>query len=140
MYNILVLPSFVIHLTKKYPERKNFFLNNIKNAGYQNINIFDAVDGYDENELNETLKIFNYPLIDKSLGKGQKGCLLSHLKLYKYIIDNNIKISNIFEDDVCFHPEYNKLSYQYINYTPKDFDILFIGNQISNLKSKKINT
>jgi GR25 family glycosyltransferase involved in LPS biosynthesis len=139
MDNILESPSFVIHLTKKCPERKNYFMNNIQNAGYKNINIFDAINAHDENELDEALKMFNYPKIDKSLGKGQIGCLLSHLKLYKYIIDNNIEISNIFEDDVYFHPEWNKLSIEYYNDTPKDFDIIFIGNQIYNSKAKKIN-
>lgn len=136
---ILNMTTFVIHLSKKCEERKNFFMENIKNAGYININIFEAVDALDITELNETLKLFNNPKIDNSLSKGQIGCLLSHLKLYKHIIDNKINITNVFEDDVMFHPKWNELAKEYYNDTPKDYDILFIGNQIYNSKSPKIN-
>lgn len=142
MEQIFKFPTYVIHLSKKCQERKIFFFNNIKNAGYENINIFEAVDAYDDYMMSETLKIFNYPKIDNSLSKGQIGCLLSHLKLYKYIIDNKIENVNVnvFEDDVYFHPKWNKLSQEYYNNTPKDYDILFIGNQIHNHKSNKINS
>jgi hypothetical protein len=51
--------------------------------------------------------------------------------LYKHIVKNNIPICTIFEDDVFFHPDWEKLSHMYYNYTPKNFDIIFIGNQIN---------
>lgn len=136
---ILNLPTFVIHLSKKNPERYNLFYNNIKNAGYKNINVFEGVDGSNLIETKQILESLGNPKINNNMGKGQLGCLLSHLKLYKHIINNDIKISNVFEDDVLFHPEWNKLSNEYYENTPNDFDILFIGNQIYDLKAHKIN-
>jgi GR25 family glycosyltransferase involved in LPS biosynthesis len=139
MNNILNSQTFVIHLSKKNPNRYNFFYNNIKNAGYKNINIFEGVNGSNISEVSQVLELFGNPKINNKMSGGQLGCLLSHLKLYKYIIDNKIDIANVFEDDVIFHPEWNKLSQEYYNDTPKDFDILFIGNQIYNHTSQKIN-
>jgi GR25 family glycosyltransferase involved in LPS biosynthesis len=136
---ILNIPTFVIHLSHKSPERKDFFMNNLKKSKYNDINIFEGVNAYNLLQLKETIALFNNPKIDESLGKGQIGCLLSHIKLYKHIIDNNIQIANIFEDDIYFHPEYNKLAPEYYLNTPKDFDIIFIGNQIYNYKAPKIN-
>lgn len=137
--DILNMPTFVIHLSNKSSERKDFFYNNLKNQKYTNIIIFEGIDVNNYTLFEEIITSFNNPKIDKSLGKGQIGCLLSHMKLYKYIIDNNILISNIFEDDIYFHPEWEKIAPEYYSNTPKDYDILFIGNQIYNYKSPKIN-
>ena len=125
---ILNKPAFVIHSSKLSPERKNFFTENITNSGYTNMQIIEAVNGYDLEELQIITQKFNIFFAD-FLGKGQRGCLLSHLKLYKYIIDNNIDICTIFEDDVYFHSEWDKLAPMYYRNTPKNFDIIFIGNQ-----------
>jgi hypothetical protein len=132
---ILSQPAFVIHISELSPERTPFFTNNIKNAGYTDMRIFKGVNLSNKNELNDTLKLFNNQILinkSKGFGKGHIGCMLSHLKLYKHIIDNNISICTIFEDDVHFHPNWNILSHNYFLNTPKDFDVLFIGNQINN--------
>ena len=127
--NILNEPAFVIHSTTLSPERTDFFTENIKNAGYTNMIIFEAVNASNDIERNATLKMFSNPKFHDHLSYGQIGCFLSHLKLYKHIIDNKINISTVFEDDVHFHSKWNNLAPTYYLHTPKDFDIVFIGNQ-----------
>lgn len=131
---ILNLPAFVIHIPKLSPERKDFFTENIKNAGFTNMNIFEGVNANNDIEISNFMSNYQNLKFHKDLSKGQIGCFLSHIKLYNYIIQNNIQISTIFEDDVCFHPEWNKLSHLYYENTPKNFDVLFIGNQIDKCK------
>jgi glycosyl transferase family 25 len=131
---ILNQPAFVIHIEEYSPERTEFFKKNIKEAGYNNIQIFKGVKAKYNNELYDSMKEFGNIKLHKDLSYGQIGCLFSHLKLYKHIIKNNISICTIFEDDVHFHPNWKVLSQNYYDNTPKNFDILFIGNQIDECK------
>jgi GR25 family glycosyltransferase involved in LPS biosynthesis len=137
MQNVLNKPAFVIHLKNKSQERQHFFTKNINNAGFKDMNIFEAVDASDPSILEETMKQFPKIKFDKELSKGQIGCCLSHFKVLLHIIQNNIDIATIFEDDVHFHPNWSVLSERYYNHTPKNFDVIFIGNQI-NPKNPKI--
>jgi len=125
---ILNKPAFVIHSSKLSPERKKFFTENIINAGYTNMQIFEAVNGHDPEELQRMTENFNIFFINY-LGKGQRGCLLSHIKLYKYIIDNKIDVCTIFEDDVYFHSDWERLAPMFYENTPKKYDVIFMGNQ-----------
>lgn len=126
--NILNKPAFVIHSSKLSPGRKNFFIENITNAGYTNMQIVEAVNGHDDEELNTMTQKFNI-FFANFLSKGQRGCLLSHIKLYKHIIDNKIDVCTIFEDDVYFHSDWTRLSPMFYENTPKNYDVIFIGNQ-----------
>ena len=129
---ILNSPAFVIYVEALAPERKDFFSNNIINAGFTNMQIFPGVNAKDETELNDAVSLFPGIKFDNEPNLGQKGCLLSHLKVLKHIIDNKILISTIFEDDVHFHPQWKELAPKFFENTPKDFDLIFIGNKINN--------
>lgn len=138
MENILNKPAFVIHLKQKAPERTEFFTKNILNAGYSNMIIFEAVDASNPEIKEQAMAMFpKIPGFDKELSNGQIGCCLSHFKVLLHIIKNKIDIATIFEDDVHFHPNWSILSKNYYQHTPKNFDIIFIGNQI-NPQSNKI--
>ena len=56
------------------------------------------------------------------------------LKVFLTIVQNKIPISTIFEDDVLFHTEWDTLALEYYKNTPKDFDIIYMGNQIDECK------
>ena len=100
---------FVINLTKRN-DRLNFFKEfyslPIK------YNVFNAVDG-NSLKIND---LFNKNIINNNIlnniknntnrkyhyeinTKGAIGCYLSHVNLWKYIVNNNIKYAIIFEDD-----------------------------------------
>lgn len=136
---ILHKPAFVIHIQELSPERREFFTDNITKAGFTDMRIFEGINCYNNEILNNTIREFNNIKLHENLSPGQKGCLLSHLKLYKYIIENNIDICTIFEDDVHFHPNWDNLAFNYYNNTPKNFDIIFIGNQIDTSNKLIIN-
>jgi GR25 family glycosyltransferase involved in LPS biosynthesis len=127
---VLNSPAFVIYVEALSPERKDFFSNNIINAGFTDMQIFSGVNARDEMELNNAMALFPGIKFDNKSSLGQKGCLLSHLKVLKHIIDNKILISTVFEDDVHFHPQWSELAPEFFQNTPKDFDIIFIGNQM----------
>jgi GR25 family glycosyltransferase involved in LPS biosynthesis len=136
--NLLNSPAFVIHLEEFVPERTNFFKTNIKNAGYNDIRVFKGV----KVNNGDVIKEFENLEFRHDTSNGRKGCLISHLKLYKHIISNNIEICTIFEDDVHFHPKWKELAPKYYSNTPNNFDIIFMGNEIENCDNTipKINT
>jgi hypothetical protein len=133
--SLLNQPAFVIHIEEYSPERTIFFKKNIEEAGYKNIRIFEGVKAGNSEELNNCISEFGNINLHKDLSSGQKGCLFSHLKLYKHIILNNIEVCTIFEDDVFFHPDWKMLASRYYDNTPKNFDIIFIGNQIDECRN-----
>jgi len=132
---ILNQPAFVIHIEEYSPDRTSFFTKNIQDAGYTNMQIFEGVKAKNNDELDKCISEFGNIKLHKDLGAGQKGCLLSHLKLYRHIISNNIQICTVFEDDVHFHPDWKNLSNKYYNNTPKNFDIILMGNQLDECKA-----
>jgi hypothetical protein len=65
---------------------------------------------------------------------GREGIMLSQLNIWKMIlemenIDDNTYFT-VFEDDVVFHSQWKELAPLYCMKTPRDFDILFMGNQL----------
>jgi hypothetical protein len=133
---ILNQPAFVIHIEELSPNRTSFFKKNVTEAGYTDMRIFKGVNASNIEELDNCIKEFGNVKLHKDLGNGQKGCLFSHLNLYKHIISNNIPICTIFEDDVHFHSNWDYLARNYYHCTPKNFDIIFIGNQMDECKTQ----
>ena len=132
-------PAFIIHVARQAQERLEICKSRVENAGYKNIIVFEGVNASIKEEFDNTMKLFpRCPGFDKGLTKGEIGCALSHLKVLRHIIDNNIEAATIFEDDVMFHPKWNILSKLYYHHTPKNYDMLYIGNQIKT-QSKRIN-
>ena len=129
MEQILDLPAFVIHVERFSKLRKDFFMQNIKNAGYKDIRVFKGIDCLNEKDCNDAIQKLGNIKIDSKIASSSKGCLLSHFLLLKKIIDERIEVCTIFEDDVYFHPEWNKLKNEYYSQTPSNWEIIFMGNQ-----------
>lgn len=75
--------------------------------------------------LYDTLNI-NQKLFTK-LTKGGMGCALSHLKVWQKIIKQNIPYSLILEDDVVLDKDLVQKLDILRPFTPKKFDMLFLG-------------
>jgi len=140
------IKTYLINLDRS-PERLQVVFPRLLAAGFTNIERISGVDGVlmhinktlsNEWEKHGSPKFANHHSIsfDKLLQKhiGREGCMLSHLNIWKKIIEmENIEdrtMFTVFEDDIDFHEKWNKLVPDYYNRTPKDFDILFIGNEI----------
>jgi GR25 family glycosyltransferase involved in LPS biosynthesis len=133
MNEILNAPAFVIHL-ESLKARKDFFTKNITDAGFTDMRIFKGVDARINSEFEEAKQLFGNPLISSEPSKGSMGCVFSHFKVLKHIIDNQIPVATVFEDDVHFHPQWKELAPEYLSKTPKDFDVIFIGNGLDSCR------
>ena len=127
-------PAFIINVPALSPERGESSYLNVKNAGYKNIILFKGVNGSNPDEVNEALNLFGNPKFDFWCSKGNIGCNLSMLKVMLTIVNNNIPIASIFEDDIIFHNEWDRLSKDFYENTPKNYDIIYMGNQIDECK------
>jgi glycosyltransferase involved in cell wall biosynthesis len=138
--DILDSPAYIINLdvaTDRFVETNK----NIKDAGFTYI---ERVSGIHASEIGDErlstewtkhgspeFKKDGIPEILLDVHIGRKGIMLSQLHIWKMIsemenVDDNAYFT-IFEDDVIFHSEWKILAPYYYLKTPKDFDILFIG-------------
>jgi len=127
------LPCFIVNIDR-CKERYSFSYNNVKNAGFTDIRRFKGIDAKVDN-LDEAWAIHGSPRFNKAdvnFNKmlGHQGCMLSHLHLWRHIIDNSLEYAIVFEDDVRFHCEWQNIAHLYVHHTPADFDILYLGSQI----------
>lgn len=136
--DILNAPSFVINLDRK-PQLLSDSLKRIKEAGFTNTFRFPAIDGAHV-DLPSIWKIHNnlrfHPadieLLNKKTTPSIQGAMLSHLSLLKKIIDEEINVATIFEDDIIFHKDWKQLAHNYYEITPKDFDMIYMGQHCGN--------
>jgi glycosyl transferase family 25 len=109
-------------------------------------------------------KIINKKRIKKHFTKfysdfgplGSIGCALSHLKTWKLFIKSKKDYCTIFEDDILLKKNFKKRFERALKYTPKDYDILYLGSfggipksnfftimfdflKMSNLENREIN-
>lgn len=68
---------------------------------------FEFFDAFSPSErMNETAsELIPALLQNTTLTNGEKGCLLSHLVLWKRCVDNNLDYIAVFEDDIIFSEE-----------------------------------
>jgi GR25 family glycosyltransferase involved in LPS biosynthesis len=127
-------PCFIVSIDRCI-DRYTFAHENVTKAGFKNIKRFKGVDASVDNldeawvrhgspRFNETDKEFVHEW------KGKQGCMLSHLDLWKGIIENKLDRVTVFEDDVRFHSNWSSLAPQYMKHTPNDYHILYLGSQI----------
>ncbi|SUU97707.1 glycosyltransferase family 25 protein [Avibacterium paragallinarum] len=106
---------------------------------------FDAISPteYSEYEINMLIQelIPNLAYVHH-LSSGEKGCLLSHLALWKKCLDQGYPYISIFEDDIILSPEANKFlsTYEWIDSTLKNQTfILRFETFLMPIKVKKTN-
>lgn len=131
--DVLNGPCYVINLDRN-PQRWEDVQDKIQKAGFKHMTRVSAVDGKNPASLYENWGLYNHPSFaewDQEFMDypGKQGCFLSHMKIWKKIIDERIPWVTIFEDDVLFHPQWNTLAPKYFEMTPKDFDVLYLGAQ-----------
>lgn len=131
-YNaFLNAPCKVINLEKN-TSRWKICKERIQEAGFTNIERFNAID---KDHLEENWKLLNCPVIasekDPCFSKilGKQGCFLSHMLIWKNIIEKKIPYTTIFEDDILFTEQWDIAAPIYFKNTPNTYDILYIGSQ-----------
>ena len=122
---------YIINL-ERAKDRLNKVVNELKKLGgpFLNYNIFKAIDGktIKDDEINKLLTLdaqysyyinaFNY---DQIRSKGEVGCYLSHLGVWKDMVKNNYNNVIILEDDVFTTLNKDQIN-KNLNLLPNDYD------------------
>ena len=124
---------YFINLDKS-KDRLDMMLEYGKNLNLK-LKRFPAVYGKDLN----TDKLIEKGILDKNnkLNKGEIGCFLSHINIWKEAIKKNYEHILILEDDIIFTDNFKNNFNKYYNQVPNDWDIIHLGG--SRIKGKLIN-
>ncbi|MFM9108752.1 MAG: glycosyltransferase family 25 protein, partial [Chloroflexota bacterium] len=129
---VLRAPAFVINLDRS-PERLDGVMERIREAGFTDVRRISAVDGIDERALKRRWAEVGNPVIrehaDNAMGHwpGYQGNFLSHVLLWRKIIEENIPYAVIFEDDVFFHVQWRELAPAIFAETPPGTAVTWMG-------------
>lgn len=141
--DVLNGPTFLINM-RECTDRLQTAKKRIEDAGFSMVMRWDAVDARDADALAAGWERHGNPKFDPTdiefvEYKGKQGCFLSHVDLWKHIIEQNLDFATVFEDDVQFHYMWNALASKYFNGTPKDYyDLLYMGSQIEYMLNSHI--
>ena len=131
--------------------RFEFTKKNAIDAGFKNIIKFTGVYGKYINEITEAenklgiwykypddkkwnIRMGNHALSHK-LSNGYRGNTLSHLLLLQKCVEENMPYIFICGDDCVFTKNFKNKCIKLWDNTPRDFDILYLGNQIGPKKN-----
>lgn len=140
--NLKKIENFSMDKLEKYiinlDTRKDRFdiTNNLLNQyDFKNVLRFPAIKGKDISidELNKIIEpsamksiLDNYRTDHHELSYGAVGCYLSHINIWKKLVNNDLDYIIIFEDDA--NPKFNFTELQQIiKNVPNDWDIIFFG-------------
>jgi GR25 family glycosyltransferase involved in LPS biosynthesis len=87
-------------------------------------------------DLNKAWSVHGSPKLDPSDHKFldlknhpyKQGNILSHMSIWKHMIDNDIPWAFTCEDDIVFHKDWKTLAPAYFNATPKNYDLCYVGH------------
>jgi GR25 family glycosyltransferase involved in LPS biosynthesis len=130
---------YLINL-KRRPDRYEKFMTGYNNSDMKDIDIMrnEGVDGssldMEKVPLSEGAKAELKQIITTGfrsrhyqLTKGAIGCYLSHVKVWKNMLENNYKSVLIFEDDVNVPKNIMQMITVNMKYIPNDWDIILFG-------------
>lgn len=136
-FNTPMLPVRIINLETS-TERRLHMQEQMAAMGLD-YRIVPAVNGglLSQDEIDEIYRA-NAVLLRRGshLSPGEIGCALSHIRLYREIVDNNIKAMAILEDDARIDKMILLAIEQYRHF-PKDWDIVFLGYR---MRATSLNT
>lgn len=126
MQNELLDAPVIISLSR-HMERYNRTKELMEQAGFSHIQRFEAIDGATVND--DFFHRLN--IMDSRLAR--KGCSASHLTVWKHFAEGSSEKEHLFicEDDMLPHSDFATLFPLYWEATPKDFDLIMVGNKFN---------
>jgi len=111
----------------EYTKRK------LEAAGFTDVTFYKGLDGFEDDLEPAIQKLglkdrFSPFIADK---KGNIACTLGHILLWRKIVDENLPYLLIFEDDALPHPNFRELAGTWYKNTPKNLDLVLLGNQMN---------
>lgn len=127
----LQLKIFVISIKRNHDRLNNF----LKQFPHE-CEIFEGVDG--KLLYPEIQNVADFPesfFLDNGLderrakywNKGQLGCAMSHLSIWKYIVNHNISNALVLEDDAIYLPENESITLEAFKQLPENWDLFYLG-------------
>ena len=134
--------TYVIHYTKLL-ERRNFIENFFLENNYKN---YQFIEKYDREELTEEVlnnfynpspeqydKTIKKTYLDKcvpfrNLRPAELSCTIKHFEAMKKITNETKEFALIVEDDIIPINNFANNFNNYLEKTPKDWDVIFMGN------------
>lgn len=111
------LKTFVVNLERS-TVRKQYMEELLQPYSFLDVEFIKAVDGrlLSEEEINSQFD-FNRSrkLYGKTITAGEVGCTLSHRKIYKQIVDDNIPYALLLEDDIAVKRDLNQIDFEAID-------------------------
>lgn len=123
-YDTIAQSKILIVNLPRRKDRRERLKGQLDTQGINNYLFIDAVDGRDIDIHN------NGDIEDKTRPKGVYGCYLSHMKVWDYIVDNDLEYALVLEDDVNIENDFiNKVDslIDSLKSKGKEWDILYIG-------------
>ena len=122
---------YIIHYAP-LTERKAYIDKKIKDLNLQNVEFFSE---FDRNSTpDEVIKTYYK---GDGLNAAQICITISHVEIYKKVLENNYKSVLILEDDALFEDNFIEVLNKYMESVPEDYDLLFL-NDGCGLHSKNI--
>lgn len=116
------VPKFVINL-KRRPDRLKLFQDNCP-WPVETVNAFDGKNEHLENKKDRKV----YSSFNR-IRPGERGCFISHLKIWKMIVDKNLPMAMVFEDDAEFSDHFNQKMEHVLSNLPEDLTLLYFGGR-----------
>jgi GR25 family glycosyltransferase involved in LPS biosynthesis len=127
-YTMVEIKIYVVNL-KRRPDRLEKFYRECP-FPKEKIHIVYGFDGTNyDNELENEKHIYNR--LSSNLLPGEKGCFISHLRIFKDIVNNKIPFGMVFEDDGVFCDDFKNKLEMCIHEMPSDTKILYFGGRFS---------
>ena len=107
LYNHKIYKTYLVNL-KRRPDRLEKFLEKYPLPDKQNIVMIEASDGKTPTENKYETNTYKDIQEKSRLAPGEIGCFLSHLHIWKKIINDNLPYALIFEDDTYFCDDFKE--------------------------------
>ena len=114
---------------KRYAFRREYCGAKLSQLGF-NVELVDSFDGFND-DVDKALADLGVKF-NPELRPGHKGCSYTMMREWKRFLDSDDEYRIFFEDDAIGHLDLNKgLGQTFWDATPKDFDILYMGNMMN---------
>jgi hypothetical protein len=122
----------VILSLPRYEYRFQHTKKRLQEVGFHNLHFYKGVDGFvdDLSGIAIQLGISGIYTDDIAQRPGNIACTLSHISLWKKIVDDSLPYLLIFEDDALPHPKFGEVASVWWAQTPHDLDVILLGNQM----------
>jgi glycosyl transferase, family 25 len=124
------IPVFVINLQRS-GERRDHTTQQLNNLGLH-FQIVEAIDGTElsDNKIrnNPDFGIYKFGMHSRYLLKEEIGCTLTHLKIFRKMVDEKIELACILEDDNDYTNDFKDIL-ENIRSHSSDWDLLYLGHR-----------